>query len=99
MSKFYKEGKEGKFVTYLYEDTRTLYEGFRRGAKESSKSLSSVAKLILESESSIDINLNWNLIDTLRVLRAGFTISDKRNRLSANHDLSICLMTNAIWFF
>lgn len=38
VSKFYKEGKEGKFVTFLYEDTRTLYEGFRRGAKESSKS-------------------------------------------------------------
>jgi len=39
VSKFYKEGNEGKFVTFLYEDTRTLYEGFRRGAKESSKSL------------------------------------------------------------
>jgi len=45
VSKFYKEGKEGKFVTFLYEDTYTLYDGFRRGAKESSKSLSSEAKL------------------------------------------------------
>ncbi|KYM86229.1 Long-chain-fatty-acid--CoA ligase 5 [Atta colombica] len=35
MSKFCKESKEGKFVTFLYEDVRTLYEGFRRGAKES----------------------------------------------------------------
>lgn len=37
VSRFYKEGKEGKFVTFLHEDTRTLYESFRRGAKESSK--------------------------------------------------------------
>lgn len=37
VSRFYKEGKEGKFVTFLHEDTRTLYDGFRRGAKESSK--------------------------------------------------------------
>ena len=44
MSKFCKESKEGKFVTFLYEDVRTLYEGFRRGAKESSKSLSSRAE-------------------------------------------------------
>lgn len=37
VSRFYKEGKEGKFVSFLHEDTRTLYDGFRRGAKESSK--------------------------------------------------------------
>ncbi|XP_012252895.2 long-chain-fatty-acid--CoA ligase 5 isoform X3 [Athalia rosae] len=35
VSKFYKEGKEGKFVSYIHEDTRTLYDAFRRGAKES----------------------------------------------------------------
>ncbi|XP_044739586.1 long-chain-fatty-acid--CoA ligase 1 isoform X2 [Chrysoperla carnea] len=35
VSKFYKDSKEGKFVSYLYEDTRTLYDCFRRGSKES----------------------------------------------------------------
>lgn len=43
VSKFYKEGREGKFVTFLFEDTLTLYDGFRRGAKESSESLFSEA--------------------------------------------------------
>lgn len=38
VSRFYKDSKEGKFVSFLYEDTRTLYDGFRKGAKESSKS-------------------------------------------------------------
>lgn len=37
VSRFYKDSKEGKFVSFLYEDTRTLYDGFRKGAKESSK--------------------------------------------------------------
>lgn len=37
VSKFYKESKEGKFISYLSEDTRTLYDTFRKGAKESSK--------------------------------------------------------------
>ncbi|XP_025836030.1 long-chain-fatty-acid--CoA ligase 5 isoform X1 [Agrilus planipennis] len=35
VSRFYKDAKEGKFVSYLWEDCRTLYESFRRGAKES----------------------------------------------------------------
>jgi len=35
VSKFYKDSKEGKFVSYLYEDARTLYETFRKGAKVS----------------------------------------------------------------
>ncbi|XP_019865427.1 long-chain-fatty-acid--CoA ligase 1 isoform X2 [Aethina tumida] len=35
VSRFFKEAKEGKFVSYLYPDTRTIYESFRRGAKES----------------------------------------------------------------
>ncbi|KAL0274718.1 UNVERIFIED_CONTAM: hypothetical protein PYX00_002780 [Menopon gallinae] len=35
VSKFYKESKEGKFISYLSEDTRTLYDTFRKGAKES----------------------------------------------------------------
>lgn len=39
-SKFYKEAKEGKFVRYLHSDTKTLYDSFRRGAKESSKLIS-----------------------------------------------------------
>lgn len=43
VSRFYKEGREGKFVTFLFEDTLTLYDGFRRGAKESSESLFSEA--------------------------------------------------------
>lgn len=37
VSRFYKDAKDGKFVKYLYEDTRTLYDSFRRGAKESSE--------------------------------------------------------------
>ncbi|PSN48363.1 Long-chain-fatty-acid--CoA ligase 6 [Blattella germanica] len=35
VSKFYKESKEGKFISYLDSDTRTLYDTFRKGAKES----------------------------------------------------------------
>lgn len=35
VSKFYKEAKNGRFLRYLHEDTRTLYETFRRGVKES----------------------------------------------------------------
>ncbi|XP_059476454.1 long-chain-fatty-acid--CoA ligase 5 isoform X2 [Neocloeon triangulifer] len=34
-SKFYKEAKEGKFLRFLHADTKTLYDSFRRGAKES----------------------------------------------------------------
>lgn len=37
VSKFYKESREGKFVSYLHSDARTLYDTFRRGAKESSE--------------------------------------------------------------
>ncbi|XP_075238281.1 long-chain-fatty-acid--CoA ligase 1 isoform X5 [Lycorma delicatula] len=33
VSKFYRESKEGKFISYITEDTQTLYETFRRGAK------------------------------------------------------------------
>lgn len=36
-SRFAKEGKEMKFMKYLYEDTKTLYDVFRRGARVSSK--------------------------------------------------------------
>ncbi|KAJ2945572.1 hypothetical protein O0L34_g394 [Tuta absoluta] len=35
VSKFYKEAKNGKYLRYLHDDTRTLYETFRRGVKES----------------------------------------------------------------
>ncbi|XP_014220347.1 long-chain-fatty-acid--CoA ligase 1 [Trichogramma pretiosum] len=35
VSKFYTESKHGKFISYLYEDTKTLYDAFRKGAKES----------------------------------------------------------------
>uniref|UniRef100_A0A1Y1M6L4 Long-chain-fatty-acid--CoA ligase n=2 Tax=Photinus pyralis TaxID=7054 RepID=A0A1Y1M6L4_PHOPY len=35
VSRFCKDAKEGNFVSYLYEDTKTLYDGFRRGSKES----------------------------------------------------------------
>ncbi|XP_063537211.1 long-chain-fatty-acid--CoA ligase 5 isoform X1 [Cydia strobilella] len=35
VSKFYKEAKNGRYLRYLHEDTRTLYETFRRGVKES----------------------------------------------------------------
>lgn len=37
VSKFYKDSKDGKFISYLDKDTRTLYDTFRKGAKESSK--------------------------------------------------------------
>lgn len=37
VSKFYKDSKDGKFISYLDKDTRTLYDTFRMGAKESSK--------------------------------------------------------------
>uniref|UniRef100_A0A6A7FS43 Long-chain-fatty-acid--CoA ligase n=2 Tax=Hirondellea gigas TaxID=1518452 RepID=A0A6A7FS43_9CRUS len=35
VSRLTKEAREGKFMKYLYEDTRTLYEVFRRGVRES----------------------------------------------------------------
>lgn len=35
VSKFYKEAKNGKYLRYLNDDTRTLYDTFRRGVKES----------------------------------------------------------------
>lgn len=35
-SRFGKDAKDGNFLRYMYEDCRTLYESFRRGAKESS---------------------------------------------------------------
>nr|CAD7463947.1 unnamed protein product [Timema tahoe] len=35
VSKFYKESKEGKFVSFMDKDVRTLYDSFRKGAKES----------------------------------------------------------------
>ncbi|XP_044760121.1 long-chain-fatty-acid--CoA ligase 5 isoform X2 [Coccinella septempunctata] len=35
VSRFFKDAKDGKFVSYMYPDARTLYESFRRGAKES----------------------------------------------------------------
>ncbi|XP_066956154.1 long-chain-fatty-acid--CoA ligase 1 isoform X2 [Macrobrachium rosenbergii] len=35
VSRLTKEAREGKFMRFLYEDTRTLYDVFRRGVKES----------------------------------------------------------------
>jgi hypothetical protein len=35
-SRFCKDAKDGKFLRFVYEDARTVYEAFRRGAKESS---------------------------------------------------------------
>ncbi|XP_050726596.1 long-chain-fatty-acid--CoA ligase 1-like isoform X2 [Eriocheir sinensis] len=35
VSKLSKEAKEAKFMKYVYEDTRTLYDVFRRGVRES----------------------------------------------------------------
>ncbi|XP_063883836.1 long-chain-fatty-acid--CoA ligase 1-like isoform X2 [Scylla paramamosain] len=35
VSKLSKEAKETKFMKYVYEDTRTLYDVFRRGVRES----------------------------------------------------------------
>ncbi|KPJ05275.1 Long-chain-fatty-acid--CoA ligase 1 [Papilio xuthus] len=35
VSKFYKDAKNGRFLRYLHDDTRTLFETFRRGVKES----------------------------------------------------------------
>lgn len=36
-SKFYAGATEGKFISSLYDDVKTLYDVFRKGAKESSK--------------------------------------------------------------
>ncbi|KAL1497488.1 hypothetical protein ABEB36_008444 [Hypothenemus hampei] len=33
VSKFYKDARQGKFVSYLHPDATTLFESFRRGAK------------------------------------------------------------------
>ncbi|XP_018566336.1 long-chain-fatty-acid--CoA ligase 5 isoform X2 [Anoplophora glabripennis] len=33
VSRFFKEAREGKFISYLYPDAKTLYETFRRGSK------------------------------------------------------------------
>ncbi len=38
-SRFGKDAKDGNFLRYLFEDCRTIYDCFRRGAKESSKYL------------------------------------------------------------
>lgn len=35
VSKFYKESKNGQFVSYISEDAQTLYQTFRKGAYES----------------------------------------------------------------
>lgn len=35
MSKFYKDAKNGMFLSYINDDARTLYETFRRGSYES----------------------------------------------------------------
>ncbi|XP_066137914.1 long-chain-fatty-acid--CoA ligase 5 isoform X2 [Euwallacea fornicatus] len=35
VSRFYKDAKQGKFVSYLHPDATTLYESFRRGSKVS----------------------------------------------------------------
>lgn len=37
VSKLTKEAREGKFMKFVYEDTRTLYDVFRRGVRESSE--------------------------------------------------------------
>ena len=37
VSKFYKDSKEGRFISYIHDDVRTLYDAFRKGAKESSE--------------------------------------------------------------
>ncbi|KAK7575580.1 hypothetical protein V9T40_011866 [Parthenolecanium corni] len=35
VSTFYKDATEGKFISYLYDDAKTLYETFRKGARVS----------------------------------------------------------------
>lgn len=48
VSKFFKESKDGKFVSFLSPEARTLYETFRKGAKESSEySLLTILRLSL----------------------------------------------------
>jgi hypothetical protein len=39
VSKFYKEAIEGKYLSNIATDAKTLYETFRKGAKVSSKIL------------------------------------------------------------
>ena len=36
-SRLCRDAKDGKFLRYLYEDCRTVYDAFHRGAKESSE--------------------------------------------------------------
>uniref|UniRef100_A0A336LMH8 Long-chain-fatty-acid--CoA ligase n=1 Tax=Culicoides sonorensis TaxID=179676 RepID=A0A336LMH8_CULSO len=35
VSKFYKDSRDGKFLSYIHDDARTLYETFRKGANDS----------------------------------------------------------------
>ncbi|XP_072395967.1 long-chain-fatty-acid--CoA ligase 5 isoform X3 [Diabrotica undecimpunctata] len=35
VSRFFNQAKEGKFISYVYSDAKTLYESFRRGSKVS----------------------------------------------------------------
>lgn len=37
VSKFFSGASEGKFLSTLYDDVKTLYDAFRKGAKESSE--------------------------------------------------------------
>lgn len=35
VSKFYKDSRDGKFLSYVHDDVRTLYDSFRKGSYES----------------------------------------------------------------
>lgn len=60
VSRFYKDSKEGKFVSYIHDDTRTLYDGFRKGAKESSKSLSKTDSIATtRTQASLCLSLSF----------------------------------------
>lgn len=68
VSKFYKDAKIGKFISYISEDARTLYETFRRGSYESNNgpclgwrdSLTSPYQVItMQSMQNGLINVEW----------------------------------------
>lgn len=51
VSTFYKEAAEGKFIGYLSDDAKTLYETFRKGAKVSGKCFSEDLVRYIQSKS------------------------------------------------
>jgi hypothetical protein len=71
VSKFYKDSKDGKFISSLDKDTRTLYDTFRKGAKESSKWLIQDSS-VLHTEIEVIFTI---IFPHVVLLTAGFILS------------------------